>query len=62
MGSGNIALYLLGAYFHVQMLQLIGLILFGHSSMARVFGYSLKYSDDFEHTHFGLIRKQAKAE
>ncbi len=58
----GIALYLLGAYFHVQMLQLIGLILFGHSSMDRVFGYGLKYSDAFEHTHLGMIGKQAEAE
>lgn len=58
----GIALYLLGAYFHVQMLELIGLILFGHSSMDRVFGYGLKYADAFEQTHLGLIGKRAQAQ
>ncbi|CAN5558177.1 DUF4260 domain-containing protein [soil metagenome] len=56
-----IALYLLGAYFNLQMLQLMGLILFGHSSMDRIFGYGLKYLDAFEHTHLGMIGKQAQA-
>lgn len=33
----------------------IGLLLYGHSSMDRVFGYGLKYNDDFKHTHLGYI-------
>ncbi len=32
-----------------------GLILFGHSSMDRIFGYGLKYPDDFKNTHLGRI-------
>jgi len=36
-------------------LYLAGIILFGHSSMDRIFGYGLKYSDAFKHTHLGWI-------
>ncbi|WOK05590.1 DUF4260 domain-containing protein [Imperialibacter roseus] len=35
-----------------------GLLLFGHSAMDRVFGYGLKYADDFKHTHLGWIGKK----
>ncbi|WP_254562355.1 DUF4260 domain-containing protein [Dyadobacter diqingensis] len=38
-----------------QPLMLAGVILFGHSCMDRVFGYGLKYGDDFKHTHLGKI-------
>ena len=38
-----VILYLLGAYFQFSMLQLIGIILFSHASMDRIFGYGLKY-------------------
>lgn len=57
-----IAIYLVGGYFNLQLLQLIGLILFGHSSMDRILGYGLKYPDAFAHTHVGMIGKQAKVE
>jgi len=36
---------------------LAGLVLFGHSAMDRVFGYGLKYADNFKHTHLGWIGK-----
>ena len=36
-------------------LELIGIILFGHSSLDRIFGYGLKYLDGFKHTHLGRI-------
>lgn len=26
--------------------------------MDRIFGYGLKYSDDFKHTHLGMIGKK----
>lgn len=32
-----------------------GILLYGHSAMDRFFGYGLKYSDDFKHTHLGMI-------
>lgn len=36
---------------------LTGIILFAHSSMDRMFGYGLKFTDNFHHTHLGLIGK-----
>ena len=50
-----IIIYVTGLIMHNEMLQLAGLILFGHSSMDRLFGYGLKYQDDFKHTHLGMI-------
>lgn len=38
--------------------QLAGAVLFGHSSLDRIFGYGLKYFDSFTHTHLGRIGKQ----
>ena len=35
--------------------QLPGIILFGHASMDRIFGYGLKFSDNFKHTHLGNL-------
>ena len=34
-----------------------GVILYGHASMDRIFGYGLKYGDHFQHTHLGWIGK-----
>lgn len=42
---------------HDLPLLLIGLILYGHASMDRVFGYGLKFGDSFQHTHLGWIGK-----
>jgi len=50
-----ITLYILGALVHAPWLQLVGLILLGHSSLDRVFGYGLKHTDSFQHTHLGMI-------
>lgn len=36
---------------------IVGIILFGHASMDRIFGYGLKFSDSFQHTHLGWIGK-----
>ena len=55
-----LAIYLLGIYTGVNELQLVGLILFGHSSFDRIMGYGLKYEDSFNHTHLGLIGKAKK--
>lgn len=44
-----------GWYFTLPYVLLAGLVLFGHSAMDRIFGYGLKYSDDFKHTHLGWI-------
>lgn len=53
-----ISLYVIGAAMANQTLQLAGLILFGHSSLDRVFGYGLKYPDAFQATHLGMIGKR----
>ena len=47
----SITLYLIGLYASSGILQLIGIILFAHSTLDRVFGYGLKYTDGFTHTH-----------
>ena len=44
-----------GVIIRNQELMLAGIILFGHSAMDRIFGYGLKYNDDFKHTHLGQI-------
>ena len=52
-----IALYLFGSYLQNEVLQLAGIILFGHSSMDSMFGYGLKPFEDFKFTHLGKIGK-----
>lgn len=41
-----------------SILMLAGIILFGHASMDRIFGYELKFSDSFMNTHLGPIGKK----
>ena len=38
-----------------ETLRLAGVILYGHASMDRIFGYGLKFGDNFHHTHLGWI-------
>ena len=40
----------------------IGIVLFGHSSMDRFFGYGLKYENGFKFTHLGEIGKRKGVE
>ena len=35
-----------------------GLVLYGHASMDRIFGYGLKFGDSFQHTHLGWIGRK----
>ncbi|MBX3143242.1 MAG: DUF4260 domain-containing protein [Trueperaceae bacterium] len=35
-----------------------GLILYGHASLDRLFGYGLKHSDSFQNTHLGRIGRE----
>lgn len=51
----TVLLLSIGFWFDISLLSLSGVILFGHSAMDRIFGYGLKYSDDFKHTHLGWI-------
>lgn len=53
-----LSLYLAGLYLNSQELLFTGFLLFGHSSFDRIFGYGLKYSDNFKNTHLGWIGKQ----
>ena len=50
-----IILYLLGFIFTSEIFQLIGIILFAHSSFDRMLGYGLKYEKGFKFTHLGEI-------
>ncbi len=49
---------LLGLVSNQQAFLIIGIVLFGHSSMDRFFGYGLKYSEGFKYTHLGKIGKE----
>lgn len=53
-----ILMYLLGIYFQYEFMKLMGVMIFSHASLDRVFGYGLKYFDDFKLTHLGRIGKQ----
>ncbi|MFH7016543.1 DUF4260 domain-containing protein [Flavobacterium sp. FlaQc-47] len=52
-----VLLYMTGCYLQIEILQLIGIILFSHSAMDRIFGYGLKYDKGFKYTHLGEIGK-----
>ncbi|ANW96596.1 hypothetical protein AXE80_10035 [Wenyingzhuangia fucanilytica] len=54
----GIIFYSFGIFIQNESIMLIGMILFGHAAMDRIFGYGLKYNDDFKHTHLGDIGKQ----
>jgi hypothetical protein len=44
-------------YFHNNIPELIGVILFSHSSLDRMLGYGLKFEKGFKFTHLGEIGK-----
>lgn len=48
---------IVGVYFNKSLIELVGIILFSHSAIDRIFGYGLKYSDSFNNTHLGKIGK-----
>ncbi len=52
------AIYFMGIYLSVPLLQLTAVILFAHVSMDRIFGYVLKYDNGFKFTHLGEIGKK----
>ena len=54
-----VLVYIAGLWYASEVLQLAGLVLFGHSSFDRIFGYGLKYSNDFSNTHLGKIGKES---
>lgn len=56
-----IVLALSGYFAEVEWLLATGLIFLGHSAFDRVFGYGLKFSDDFKHTHLGWLKPTQNA-
>ena len=40
-----------------SILLITGVILYGHASLDRIFGYGLKFGNNFQHTHMGWIGK-----
>ena len=54
----GIFILILGYWLEIPLLQFVGIILFAHSSMDRIFGYGLKFEDDFKHTHLGWMGKK----
>jgi hypothetical protein len=54
----SLSLIVLGGWLSVPVISLAGAVLLGHSSMDRVIGYGLKYSDSFKHTHLGTIGRE----
>lgn len=53
-----IGILLAGMFVLGDLYTLIGVILFSHSAMDRMFGYGLKYPDSFYNTHLGRIGKK----
>ncbi|MGC4233009.1 MAG: DUF4260 domain-containing protein [Niabella sp.] len=53
-----IAVFVAGIYLNNELLQRIGVVLFGHSSFDRLMGYGLKYKKGFRFTHLGIIGKK----
>ena len=56
-----VMLIVVGTYFQISALQLAGLVILGHSSLDRVLGYGLKYSDSFQYSHLGMIGRAPSA-
>ncbi len=53
-----IAVFLAGWWLNIPLLQVIGMVLFGHSSLDRALGYGLKFNEGFIFTHLGMIGKK----
>ena len=51
----SVALLAIGMYLNISWIALTGIILFGHASMDRMFGYGLKFEDSFKNTHLGKL-------
>ena len=52
-----LVVFLCGIYLDNNLLQQIGVVLFGHASLDRIAGYGLKYEKGFGFTHLGEIGK-----
>ena len=56
-----IAVLLMGFTLSIEWLLMTGIVLFGHSSMDRFFGYGLKTEEGFKYTHLGIIGKKTNS-
>lgn len=45
----------IGYIMNVEISLTIGILLFAHSSFDRIWGYGLKYEDNFKNTHLGML-------
>ena len=52
-----IILFVVGLLGAMPVVTIAGIILYGHSSMDRMFGYGLKTKEGFKFTHLGMIGK-----
>lgn len=50
-----IAVVVIGYMMNVEWMLATGILLFAHSSFDRIWGYGLKYEDNFKNTHLGLL-------
>jgi hypothetical protein len=55
-----VGLILLGYFTQLPLLLTIGIVFFGHSCFDRIFGYGLKFDDNFKHTHLGYLNQAKK--
>lgn len=53
-----VSVFVAGLVLPNVLLQVTGIVLFGHSSMDRMFGYGLKTNEGFKYTHLGMIGKK----
>jgi hypothetical protein len=53
-----VVIFVAGFQLNHELMEIIGLVLFGHSSMDRMFGYGLKHGRGFKYTHLGIIGKK----
>ncbi|MGK7389803.1 MAG: DUF4260 domain-containing protein [Candidatus Cyclobacteriaceae bacterium M2_1C_046] len=53
-----VAFIITGTVMLNPVISFAGWLLFGHSAMDRAFGYGLKFTDHFKHTHLGWIGKK----
>jgi Domain of unknown function (DUF4260) len=51
-----IAIAIIGFLLKDNTLMLAGTLIFAHASFDRIWGYGLKYMDDFKHTHLGWLK------
>lgn len=47
-----------GYLLHTDVLTAAGILLFSHAAFDRVWGYGLKYTSGFKHTHLGSLERK----